>query len=118
MRKETELVENLKLLGLKEQEAQIYVYLVHNGAVAEQKILSDLEIDDRNTIDSLMNKGILIRSPSDSSKLIPLHPRNAAANLYKTIENNTVEELRAKRRVADRLGMVLEPAFEASQNKE
>lgn len=116
LRKESELVEHLKLLGLSEQEARIYIYLVENGSVAEQKILSDLKIDDHKTIDSLMNKGVLIRSPSDTSKLIALHPRNAAANLYKTIENNMIEELRAKRRIADRLGMVLEPAFEASQN--
>jgi sugar-specific transcriptional regulator TrmB len=116
LRKEPELVEHLKLLGLSEQEARIYIYLVENGSVAEQKILSDLKIDDHKTIDSLMNKGVLIRSPSDTSRLIALHPRNAAANLYKTIENKMIEELRAKRHIADRLGMVLEPAFEASQN--
>ena len=118
LRKDSELIEHLKLLGLSRQEARIYIYLVENGSVTEQKILSDLKVDEHNnTMDSLINKGILIRSPSDSAKLIPLHPRNAAANLYKTIEYDAVEELRAKRRIADRLGMVLEPAFEASQSK-
>lgn len=117
MRQESELIDHLKKLGLGEAEARIYIYLVKNGSVPEKKILSDLKISASRMIPSLLEKGVVIKSALDSSKVTPLHPRNAAANLYKLAENKAINELRDKRRIADRLGMVLEPYFEASQQK-
>lgn len=115
MRQESELIEHLKILGLDEAEARIYIYLVKNGSVLEKKILSDLKISDNQIIKSLLEKGVVIKGALDASKVTPLHPRNAAANLYKLAESKAIDELREKRRIADRLGMVLEPDFEASQ---
>lgn len=112
MRKESELVAHFQMLGLSEGEARVYIYLIQNGSTDEEKIMSILKID-ASVFPSLISKGVLIKS-SDNSKIIPLHPRNAAANLYKILEDKAIEELREKRKIADRLGMVLEPAFEAS----
>ncbi len=117
MRKVSELVQHFKILGLKADEARIYVYLVQNGSVDGAKTLSVLKIKEKSAIESLFSKGVIIRDPSDSAKLMPLHPRNAAANLYKLEQEKVIDELREKRKIADRLGMVLEPAFEDSQRK-
>ncbi len=117
MRKVSELVRHFKILGLGEDEARVYVYLVQNGSVNGEKILSILKINNKSALESLISKGVIIKDPSDSSKLMPLHPRNAAANLYKLEQERVIDELRQKRKIADRLGMVLEPAFEESQPK-
>jgi len=117
LRKVSELVQHFKILGLKADEARIYVYLVQNGSVDGAKTLSVLKIKEKSAIESLFSKGVIIRDPSDSAKLMPLHPRNAAANLYKLEQEKVIDELREKRKIADRLGMVLEPAFEDSQRK-
>lgn len=112
MRKESELVDHLKFLGLNEDEARIYVYLVQNGSSYREDLLSRLKIKSKSVIESLISKGTIIKDPSNSSKVTPLHPRNAAANLYKLEQDRVVDELREKRKIADRLGMVLEPVFE------
>ena len=117
MRKESELVEHLQSLGLNENEARIYVYMVQNGSVDMERILSALKIEGKSAIDSLISKGAVIKDPSNSLSFIALHPRNATANLYKLQQDKAINELREKRKIADRLGMVLEPAFEKSQGK-
>ncbi|HEY4673470.1 MAG TPA: helix-turn-helix domain-containing protein [Nitrososphaerales archaeon] len=117
MRKESELIEHLQILGLNKDEARIYIYLVQNGSVDEERILSVLKVEGKSAIDSLIGKGTIIKDPSNSSSFLALHPRNAAANLYKLQEDKALNELREKRKVADRLGMVLEPVFEESQHK-
>ncbi|MBM3897598.1 MAG: hypothetical protein FJ358_03625 [Thaumarchaeota archaeon] len=115
MRKESELVDHLKFLGLNEGEAKIYVYLVQNGSSNVDDMLSRFKIKGKSAVESLISKGVIIKDPSSSSKVIPLHPRNAAANLYKLEQEKAIDELREKRKIADRLGMVLESAFEKSQ---
>jgi sugar-specific transcriptional regulator TrmB len=115
LRKESELIDHLKFLGLNEDEARIYVCLVQNGSGDRRDLLLRLKIKNKSAIESLIDKGAVIKDPSNSSKVIPLHPRNVAANLYKLVQDRAVNELREKRKIADRLGMVLEPSFEKSQ---
>jgi hypothetical protein len=53
----------------------------------------------------------------DGSKFIPVHPRLAVANHFRTVRDKVVRELNERRMRTDRLILELIPLFEAATEK-
>jgi len=66
----------------------------------------------------LLARGMLIRS-SDGRSLLPVHPRLAISNLFRSSSPDRASaEVKARRRMADKLTLELIPAFEAGRSRE
>ena len=89
-------------LGLSLDEAQTYLKALKDGS---------LRIGDGSS-HSLLARGMLIRA-SDGKVYLPVHPRLAISNLFRSFPDRTSAVMKAKRRMADKLTLELIPAYEA-----
>jgi hypothetical protein len=105
IRDEPSVVQRLKeYLGLSEAEAETYVKAIKQGSLQD----GDLR--------SLLARGMLIRS-SDEKVYLPVHPRLAISNLFRSQADRTSAEMKAKRRLIDKLTLELIPAYEAGRGR-
>jgi hypothetical protein len=95
-------------VGLSDGEAELYLEVLKKGRVPLAK---------RNVaIDVLLSKGMIILS-GNNREFIPVHPRLAVANTYRTWRERMVREINDRRMRADRLILELSPAYEAATEK-
>lgn len=105
IRDEPSVVQRLtEYLGLSEGEAETYVKAIKQGSLQD----GDLR--------SLLARGMLIRS-SDEKVYLPVHPRLAISNLFRSQADRTSAEMKAKRRLIDKLTLELIPAYEAGRDR-
>jgi sugar-specific transcriptional regulator TrmB len=96
-------VERLtRYLGLSEAEARTYIAALKQGSISEGETKS------------LLARGMLIIS-SNEKVYLPVHPRLALSNLYRSRPDRTTPEMREKRKLIDKLTLELIPAYDAKR---
>ena len=93
--------------GLSKEEAQLYLKLLQDGSAP---------LKDRRSMARLEEWGMVILS-GDGRRLVPVHPRLAVANHYRTWRERMVKEMNDKRMRVDRLILELIPVYEAATEK-
>lgn len=90
-------------LGLTRGEAETYLRALKEGF---------LRIGDDEVSRQLLARGMLIRA-SDEKVYLPVHPRLAISNLFRSFPDRTSVQMREKRKMCDKLTLELIPAYEA-----
>jgi hypothetical protein len=108
IRDEASVLQRLTLeLGLTRGEAETYIRALKDGS---------MRIGDRSAL-PLLARGMLIRA-ADEKVYLPVHPRLAISNLFRSLPDRTSAPMKAKRRMADKLTLELIPAYEARRGRE
>jgi hypothetical protein len=94
-------------LGLSEGEAEGYLRALKEGSLAKADEVSR----------ALFARGMVISS-SDDEVYLPVHPRLAISNLFRSFPDRTSPAMREKRRMADKLTLELIPVYEAKRARE
>ena len=95
-------------VGLSGTEAEIYLKILTAGSISVRARGTEIE--------RLERAGMVILS-GDGKEYIPVHPRLAVANSYRTWRENMVREINERRMRVDRLILELIPAYEAATEK-
>jgi DNA-binding transcriptional ArsR family regulator len=95
-------------VDLTKGEAMLYLKLLTDGSLPLSAKGRDLS--------TLQAMGMLILS-GDGTRYIPVHPRLAVANHFRTFREKVVRELNERRMRIDRLILELIPLFEAATEK-
>lgn len=105
LRDEEEVLSRLEAeVELSPKEARAYLTVLKQGSVpAKQKTPE---------IAKLVEEGMVILS-GNNSRFIPVHPRLAVANHYRTWREKLVREINDRRMRVDRLILELIPLYEA-----
>jgi len=94
--------------GLSRGEAELYLRLLEDGRLPLSSKGPELE--------KLKSEGMVILS-GDGKRFVPLHPRLAIANHYRTWRESMVREINERRMRVDRLILELIPLYEAATEK-
>ncbi len=94
--------------GLSRKEALLYLKLLEDGSVPASTKGPE--------IDKLTAEGMVILS-GDGRRFIPVHPRLAIANHYRTWREQMVRDINDRRMKVDRLILELIPVYEAAMEK-
>lgn len=97
-----------KEVGLSVAEARFYLRLLSAGSVPAKSKSPE--------IDRLESAGMVILS-GNGKEFIPVHPRLAVANSYRTWRENMVREINERRMRIDKLILELIPVYEAAMEK-
>jgi hypothetical protein len=101
IRDEASVVQRLvDYLGLPEGEARLYIQALKDGSVEE------------GDVKPLLARGMLILS-SDEKVYLPVHPRLALSNLFRSRSDRRSAEMKEKRKLVDKLTLELIPVYEA-----
>jgi hypothetical protein len=87
-------------LGLPEDEARLYLRALKEGSLTDGHVRP------------LLARGMLIRS-SDEKVYLPVHPRLALSNLFRSRSDRRSTEMREKRKLVDKLTLELIPVYES-----
>ena len=102
IRDEASVVKRLtEELGLGKAEAEAYLEAIEQGVAR----------GDHETIRSLLGRGMLIAS-ADEKGYLPVHPRLALSNLFRSYGDRTTPEMREKRKMVDKLTAELVLVYE------
>ncbi len=105
---EKSVIEQLQReVGLARDEAILYLKILKEGQVPKSA---------RRSVDPLLERGMVILS-GDNKWYIPVHPRLAIANDFRTWRERVVRELNEKRMRVDKLIIELIPVYEATTEK-
>jgi sugar-specific transcriptional regulator TrmB len=108
LRDEGSVIEQLqKEVGLKRDEAILYLEILKGGQIPRSK---------KKDVDFLLGRGMVILS-GDDKWYIPVHPRLAIANSYRTWRERVVREINERRMRIDKLILELIPVYEATMEK-
>lgn len=88
----------VEYFGLSEEEAATYLRALKDGSVS-------------GDLGKLVSRGMLIRS-SDEKVYLPVHPRLALSNLFRSQGDRLSPEMKARRRLVDKLTLELVPVYE------
>ena len=102
----------IKRLGseieLSRQEAELYLRILKEGELPKT--------EQNNSTELLLSRGIIVLA-GDDRKYIPVHPRLAIANFFRTYQERVSRELKEKRMRVDKLIFELIPVYEAAMEK-
>jgi len=92
-------------LDLSEAEAETYMTALKDG-----------HVDDAydGPIESLLRRGMLIKA-TDEKGYLPVHPRLALSNLFRSMGERTTPAMREKRKIVDRLTAELIAVYESKK---
>jgi hypothetical protein len=108
IRDEPSVVRRLTLeLGLTQGEAEAYLRALREGSIARDATDGRL----------LLARGMVISS-ARGDVYLPVHPRLAISNLFRSFPDRSTPAMREKRRMADKLTLELIPAYEAKRERE
>jgi hypothetical protein len=108
LRDEASVIEQLQReVGLGRAEAILYLKILKGGRIPRSK---------KKAVDFLLDRGMVILS-GDDKWYIPVHPRLAIANNYRTWRERMVREVNEKRMRVDKLIIELIPVYEATTEK-
>lgn len=103
IRDETSVVRRLtSYFDLSESEVRTYIRAVKEGSIQDGEVRS------------LLARGMLIRS-SDEKVYLPVHPRLALSNLFRSRSDRASAEMKERRKLVDKLTLELIPAYEAGR---
>jgi hypothetical protein len=94
-------------VGLSSAEANLYLKALGEG---------ELPLSMKAEAKRLMDKGMVIVS-GDDRRLVPVHPRLAVANTYRTWREAMVREINERRMRVDKLILKLIPVYEDTIDK-
>ena len=97
----------MKEVGLTANEAELYLEALKKGELPARR---------NGNVEVLVSKGMLIKS-GDSRRFLPVHPRLAVANSYRTWREQMVREINDRRMRVDRLILELITVYEAATEK-
>lgn len=97
----------MKEVGLSGSEAGLYLDALKEGKLSASRSRAK---------DVLLTKGMIIRS-GDNRSFVPVHPRLAVANSYRTWREAAIREMNERRMRVDRLILELIPLYEAATDK-
>ena len=104
---EADLMEQLvEEVELEAREARLYLKILTAGSVPAGERSPELV--------RLMERGMVILS-GDNSRFIPVHPRLAIANHYRSWRESMIKEMNDRRMRVDRLILRLIPVYEAAE---
>jgi len=95
-------------IELSRTEASLYLRILKEGSVLAREQSRELS--------KLLERGMVILS-GDNSRFIPVHPRLAVANHYRTWREKMVREINDRRMRVDRIILELIPVYEAAMEK-
>ncbi len=100
-------------------EILAYLQMLEQGPagvdeLAETLILSKSET--RDLLQSMITRGLIIRTPGTEEAFSPLHPRMTMTNIFKIYEKIVVQDLRDRRATVDRMVNLLTPIFDERKN--
>jgi hypothetical protein len=93
---------------LTKKEARTYLGLLKGGYVPREQKSPEIE--------KLIELGMIILS-GDNSRFVPVHPRLAVANHYRTWREELVKQMTERRMRVDRLILELIPLYEALNDR-
>lgn len=106
---EAEVVSQLvSEVGLDAREAKVYLRMLSEGSLPAASKSPE--------VSKLVEKGMVILS-GDNSRFIPVHPRLAIANHYRTWREMMIREMNERRMRVDKLILKLIPVYEAAAEK-
>ena len=109
MRDEEDVLRRLESeVELSKKEANAYLNLLKVGSIPSKQKSPE--------ITKLMELGMVILS-GDDSRFIPVHPRLAVANHFRTWREKLVKDINDRRLRVDRLILELIPLYEAMNEK-
>jgi hypothetical protein len=109
LRDEASVVDRLRSeLELTRDEAVLYIELLKKGSIPSSTRSKELLV--------LVARGMAILS-GDDRRYIPVHPRLAVANHFRTWRDKLVKEMNEKRMRVDRLILELIPVYEGTTEK-
>jgi len=109
LRDEGSVIERLRSeVGLGEDEAVLYLKLLREGGIPRAEASRSSE--------GLLSRGMIVLS-GDGSMYVPVHPRLAVANYFRTYQEHVARELRERRMRVDKLILELIPVYEAAIEK-
>ncbi len=109
LRDEEDVLKRLQSeIELTKAEAELYLRLLKEGSVPSKRKPPE--------IGKLMDRGMVILS-GDNSRFIPVHPRLAVANHFRTWREKLVREMNERRMRVDRLILELIPVYEAANER-
>ena len=109
LRDEEDVLRRLEAeAGLTKREARAYLDLLKAGSVPARPKSPEVA--------RLAELGMVILS-GDNSTFIPVHPRLAVANQFRTWREKLVKEINDRRMRVDRLILELIPVYEATNEK-
>ena len=94
--------------GLTNGEAEVYLRLLKEGFLPQSSGGPEIA--------KLQEEGMVIVS-GDGKGFVPVHPRLAIANHYRTWRESLVREMNERRMRVDRLILELIPVYEAATEK-
>jgi hypothetical protein len=95
-------------VSLEPHEARLYLKILTEGSVPASLKSKELS--------RLVEKGMVILS-GDNSRFIPVHPRLAIANHYRSWRESMIREMNERRMRVDKLILKLIPIYEAAEKK-
>ena len=103
MRDDKTLVSELaRELDLPHDEAELYIRALRDGGV------TTVDLKSKRLAESLVARGVLIKKGSGSG-YVPVHPRLALSNLFRTFEEKLTRQRKEKRLLVDKLTLELLP---------
>ncbi len=95
-------------VGLARDEALLYLRLLREGGIPKTEM--------NRSSEDLLSRGMIVLS-GDGRMYIPVHPRLAVANYFRTYQERVARELRERRMRVDKLILELIPVYEAAIEK-
>ena len=109
LRDEEDVLKRLEAeADLNQKEARTYLDLLKSGSLPAEEKPPEVE--------KLVKLGMAILS-GDNSRFIPVHPRLAVANQFRTWREKLVKDINDRRMRVDRLILELIPVYEAVNEK-
>jgi len=95
-------------VALSREEAVQYVRILKEGGLRKAEKDHSTEV--------LLSRGMIVLS-GDNSRYVPVHPRLAIANYFRTYQVKVAHELKERRMRIDKLILELIPLYEATMEK-
>jgi len=92
-------------LGLRKEGAETYILALKHAYIADA---------DAETIESLLRRGMRFKA-TDEKGYLPVHPRLALSNLFRSFGDRATPAMREKRKMVDRLTAELIAAYESGR---
>ena len=97
-----------------------YLRLVQHGEIRLPdiaKILDKPVEEVGDLLETMLSRGLVIKTAGTVSKYTALHPRMRMTNIFKVYEKELVQNLRDRRATLDRIVNLLTPVFEDREAK-
>ena len=97
-----------------------YLRLVQYGEISLPDIakMLDKRVEEvGDLLETMLSRGLVIKTAGTVSKYTALHPRMSMTNIFKVYEKELVQNLRDRRATLDRIVNLLTPVFEDRERK-